>query len=65
MYKLFKQQDDFSWALIENADFSACDKKDNADEIAVSIAESLCNGVQYQVEKITDIGTIILNNFDK
>ena len=49
MYKLFKQQDDFSWALIENADFSACDKKDNADEIAVSIAESLCNGVQYQV----------------
>ena len=52
-------------ALIENADFSACDKKDNADEIAVSIAESLCNGVQYQVEKIIDIGTIILNNFDK
>lgn len=64
MYKLFKQDEDSSWALVENADFSACDDKDNADEIAVSIAEGLCNGVQYRVEKVTEIGTTILNNLD-
>lgn len=65
MYKLFKQQEDNSWQLLEDADFSACKDKDNADEIAVAIAEELCNGVQYRVEKKDALGnTIVLNNID-
>lgn len=62
MYKLFKQQEDLSWALLADADFTACENQDNADEIAVGIAEELCNGVQYRVEKTTDTVTTILNN---